>query len=965
MVRPIVARSLRFGIALAACAVSFGLSDVASVNGDEGKTVDFARQIQPILAKRCFKCHGPDAAEGGLRLDTADGMTALLDSGEPGLVAGEPEKSQILLRVREEDESLRMPVDDKPLSETEIGLIETWIREGGEWREHWSFRPLERPAVPTVADAAWVASPIDAFLRAGLERAELTPAPPASKIALIRRAYYDLIGLPPTPEEIDAFVADESPDAFEKVIDRLLESEHYGEKWGRHWLDLVRYAETNGYERDGRKDGIWKYRDYVIRSLNEDKPYDRFVLEQLAGDELPDRTPDSIIATGFHRLGIWDDEPADRELARFDYLDDLVKTTGETFLGLTVGCGRCHDHKIDPISQRDYYSMVAFFADISDHGAGTTNHVSLATEADEAAFRAKVDEKNALEERLRRRIGELEASWIAMVIERFPEEREGLEAAGASATDVDDSRRTAQTWRYTQRRPGDDWFAIGFDDSRWRTGPGGFGREGTPGAVVRTNWTSERIWLRRDFRLETIPSKVVLNLHHDEEVEIYLNGQRIFSRDGYAVDYAAFDITDATRPVLQTGKNVLAVSCRNTGGGQYVDVGLEFDGIDRIARIIAEHGDLLDPAEVDERHGALEQLAASEAMTLEFRPPTAMAVAEKGPQPMWILQRGLPAMKGDEVAPAFLEVLDPPSPSIEPPARGGTSGKRLALARWVVDPSNPLTARVMANRIWQYHFGRGIVRTTSDFGLQGMPPTHPELLDWLAVELIDGGWRLKPLHKKIMLSNAYRMSSEGNEQALQLDPQNDLYWRFDMRRLTAEELRDAILTATGAINLELFGPPVFPTLPDEVLATSSQPENAWGRSEAADETRRTIYVHVKRSLRPPMLAAFDAADTDGTCPVRMVTTVPTQALGMLNSDFMVEQADRFAERLAREAGDDPRARIERGIRLIAGRPANDAEVTADLDFLDSLRSERGLDERRVWQVYGLMLLKTNEFVYLD
>ncbi|HAN96394.1 MAG TPA: hypothetical protein DCQ98_02685, partial [Planctomycetaceae bacterium] len=218
--------------------MSFGLSDVASVNGDEGKTVDFARQIQPILAKRCFKCHGPDAAEGGLRLDTADGMTALLDSGEPGLVAGEPEKSQILLRVREEDESLRMPVDDKPLSETEIGLIETWIREGGEWREHWSFRPLERPAVPTVADAAWVASPIDAFLRAGLERAELTPAPPASKIALIRRAYYDLIGLPPTPEEIDAFVADESPDAFEKVIDRLLESEHYGEKWGRHWLDL-------------------------------------------------------------------------------------------------------------------------------------------------------------------------------------------------------------------------------------------------------------------------------------------------------------------------------------------------------------------------------------------------------------------------------------------------------------------------------------------------------------------------------------------------------------------------------------------------------------------------------------------------------------------------------------------------------------------------------------------------------
>jgi hypothetical protein len=608
-------------------------------------------------------------------------------------------------------------------------------------RAHWAFQRVKRPPVPAVKDRAWVANPVDAFVLARLEAKDLRPNPPASKRALIRRLYYDLTGLPPTPGEVEAFVADGSPDAYEALVERLLASPHYGEKWGRHWLDLVRFAETNSYERDNPKPFAWRYRDYVIRAFNQDKPYDHFVREQLAGDELADSTADALIATGYYRLGIWDDEPTDRLQARYDGLDDIVATTGQVFLGLTVDCARCHDHKIDPIPQKDYYRLVAFFQNINHYRNG-------------------------------------------------------------GPTDV----RPIDTGR------------AGPAASRWRT------RE------------------------------------------------------------QALCVTEAGRTA----------------------------------------------------------------------PPT------------YVLLRGNPHVKGARVEPAFPVILGGRAPVLPAPPEGArSSGRRRVLADWIVSGDNPLAARVMANRVWQYHFGRGIVRSPNNFGLQGDKPTHPELLDWLAVELVRQGWRLKPLHRLILTSNAYRMSSRGDRTALAADPANDLLWRFDMRRLTAEEIRDSILAVTGTLNPRMYGPGVYPAIPREVLASQSMPGKGWGKSSPAEQSRRSVYVHVKRSLLTPLLESFDLAETDRSAPVRFSTTQPTQALHLLNSAFLNRQAALLAGRLRREAGDDAAKQVRRALFLATARPPTDAEVKRGMGLIAAFQEKDGASAKMALEYFCLLVLNLNEFVYLD
>ncbi len=928
---------------------------------------DFARQVQPVFAKRCFMCHGPNETEGGLSLSTREGALSELESGERAVVPGDVEKSVLLERIRGEGDGDRMPPEGKPLTPEEIESIEKWILDGAPWSEHWSFSPPVATEVPQVQQKSWVNNPIDAFVLAGLENAGLKPAPRADQIALLRRAYYDLTGLPPTIEQVDRFLADQRPDAFERVVDELLDSEQYGEKWATHWLDIVRYAETNGYERDSRKELIWKYRDYVIRSLNEDKAYNRFVQEQLAGDELPDRSGDSVIATGYYRLGIWDDEPADRELARYDYLDDILRTTGETFLGLTIGCARCHDHKIDPISQEDYYSMLDFFSNISPHGAGKTNHIAISSVDDRKAYEQQVESKRILEERLSAEIKEFEARLVSRVKEAHPDLEIDVRAPEPKDGHVlPDARTEMKPWRYTQDKPDGNWFDIAFDDSKWKTGNGGFGTPGTPNAKIGTRWQTQDIWIRRDFRLQDIPQQVTLSLHHDEDVEVYLNGGLIVQLKGYVVDYKDIDISKQVSTLLQTGRNTIAIHCRQTGGGQYVDAGIRVDGVDPIARLFAEYGDeLLGGEAVKNYEMKRAELAQSLANVPELPVDYAMAVAERGEMATHVLGRGLPAMKGKEVFARFPQVLDPPEPEIDGGQVEGSSGKRLALAKWVTDPDNPMTSRVMVNRIWQHHFGRGIVRSSSDFGFQGMRPTHPELLDWLALHFTKDGWSLKRLHKLIMMSNTYQMSSTYNEQSYEADPNNELLWRYNLRRLTAEEIRDSILTASGKLNLEMFGPSIFPPVSDEVLATASRPDAAWGRSPEDQANRRTVYVHVKRSLRPPMLANFDAPETDTACAVRVTTTVPTQALGMLNSEFMNEQAKWFSERLRREAPDSLEAQVVLASRLTTGRTPSAEEVKRDLEFMAELQRDEGLDEAEALRLFALTLLNMNEFVYLD
>ena len=461
-----------------------------------------------------------------------------------------PEQSLLLAMISWKDEDHEM-LPKKKLSDEQIALLIGWVKLGapfnpaseihGKELAHgdlptneinerttsaWAFKAVKATPAPEVDDATWQKNGIDAFVYDRLHKAGLRPSAPAAKRVLIRRACYDLTGLPPSPPEVEAFLADSSPGAFGKVIDRLLASDRYGEKWGRHWLDLVRFAETNGYERDSRKDLIWKYRDYVIRAFNQDKPYDRFIMEQLAGDELPDRDADSITATGFYRLGIWDDEPADRELARYNYLDDILRTTAETFLGLTIGCARCHDHKIDPISAKDYYSMLSFFSDISPHGKGNRNHVSIGDPADKAAHDKAVAKKQASEAGLQAKLAPLEEEFIAGLAKRRPELKlgTGLAKGKKDAWVVPDANRgRGVVWEFTYDKPADNWFEIAFDDSKWRKGRSGFGSPGTPGSKVRTPWHSSDIWLRRDFRFDTIPGKLTLKIHHDEDAEVYLN----------------------------------------------------------------------------------------------------------------------------------------------------------------------------------------------------------------------------------------------------------------------------------------------------------------------------------------------------------------------------------------------------------------------------------------------------------
>ncbi len=940
----------------------------------------FEKEVLPILKANCFKCHTGKKVRGGLSLAGRAGLLKGGDTG-PAIDAAHPEKS-LLLKAINYQGGLEMPPSGK-LPAAQIATLTRWIKMGAPWvggaaeaaapapkglhvtyadRDYWAYRPLKRPSVPRVKDRAWVHNPIDAFILAGVEAKGLTPAAPADRTALIRRVYYDLTGLPPTPEEIDAFVRDESPKAYERRVDRLLQSPHYGEKWARHWLDVVRYAETNGFERDNAKPFAWRYRDYVIDAFNKDLPYDRFIREQLAGDLLDHVTPDALIATGYYRLGQWDDEPADRLLARYDVLDGIVSTTGQAFLGMSIGCARCHDHKKDPIPQKDYYRLLAFFHNITDMNGKNTRRLQS---ADEQLTQAKLlRERQAREAELVRQIDQMEQRFAAALAEK-----KGIRVSAAKARDPEpallpSSRRRGVTWTYTFERQVVGWQHPDFDARDWKTGKGGFGTFGTPGAVVRTVWATPDIYLRRTFQVDTLPQHLALELHHDDDVQIYLNGTLLHRAKGYTVKYHRIQLDPQAIKLLKRGTNLLAVHCRQTTGGQYIDVGL-LTGQETpdLATLIRRHGvEVLSATEVRQYFDLVARLDRSR----KARPaPTGleiMCVAQGNPVPTHVLIRGNPGAKGDAVTADFPEVLSDPNVKRKPI----TAGKaRLALADWLTDPRNPLTARVMANRLWQHHFGRGIVPTPNDFGKLGEPPTHPELLDWLASELIAGGWKLKRMHKLILLSNAYRMSSKGNEKALRVDPANALFWRFNLRRLTAEEVRDSMLAVSGRLNLKMGGPSIYPPIAKEVLAGQSVPGAGWKTSPPEEAVRRSVYVHIKRSLQVPILAQFDQADTDSSCPVRFTTTVPTQALGVLNGDFSNEQASLFAQRLRQEAPGSLEDQVRRAIRLTTGRVPSAEEIRGEVAFVRQLQQRNRLGEPEALRFYCLMLLNANEFIYLD
>ena len=529
---------------------------------------------------------------------------------------------------------------------------------------------------------------------------------------------------------------------------------------------------------------------------------------------------------------------------------------------------------------------------------------------------------------------------------------------------VTDSRQAGNKWRYTTETPRRGWTQARFDDADWSAGPGGFGRRGTPGAVVRTNWHTEEIWLRKAFTVEKLPSSLALDIHHDDDVEVYLNGRPVFQAKGYLVAYRRVALDGRALKLLRTGENVLAVHCRQTTGGQYVDVGLVADGRVDLLPLVREHGEAVLGAEgVKQFFGLRAELFALRKAKPSEVGLEVMSVSEREPMTTRLLIRGNPHAPGDVVTPGVPEVLGGEAPKVAKTSQ--SSGKRLALARWLTDAKNPTTARAMVNRLWQFHFGRGLCPTPSDFGKLGELPTHPDLIDYLAAEFVKGGWEIKRMHRLLMLSAAYQMGSKGDPEALAKDPANNLFWRFNLRRLTAEEVRDTMLAASGRLTRRMGGPGVFPTIPPEVLAGQSRPGDGWGKSPPEEASRRSVYVHVKRSLLVPILQNHDLADTDSSCAVRYVTTVPTQALGMLNGQFTNEQAALFAERLLAEAPGGLEQQVRRAIRLTTGRAPRADEVKKDVAFVKELQAEEGLGAKAALTAYCLLALNANEFIFLD
>lgn len=987
-----------FGCSLPASAREAPEADEVDEVDETGRRY-FAEKVHPLLREHCFKCHGGGKElKGDFRITSREGLMRGGHYG-PARNPDDPAASVLLAMVSYEDADHQMPPKGKLPGEA-LAILAHWMEMGAPYdpaleiqgettgrrgftvtdedRAWWAYRPVANPAPPQVADPAWSANAVDAFVRAQLDREGLVPNPQAGPGALIRRLAYDLTGLPPTAAEVEAFVAASAKDpeaAWAAAVDRLLASPHYGEKWARHWLDLVRYAESNGFERDNPKPHLWRYRDYVVDAFNSNLPYDQFVIEQLAGDEIAEPTMRSLVATGYHRLMQWDDEPADREQHVYDVLADNVQVTSETFLGTSLNCARCHDHKADPISQKDYYSFMAFFKGVAHYRTeGTIRNW------------ASAGEKAAFEKERQAGLARLEAEKAALL----PEIRAALEKAGVLGdsgpvpvvTLIEDARNGGAEWFYTTERPSDDWREVGFANKSWFKARSGFGHGKPPGSVERTEWKTPEIWMRATFGLESLPGSLVLDIHHDEDVEVYLNGALVHQAKGFLTAYETIVLPESAVNALQTGRNVVAVHCRQTGGGQYLDLALR-TGVgnrDSFENLLAGPG-LKEHSAAIRKHGGkdlvvdhkriidgIDRLRRAEAGT------AINAVTESGPDPgpMPIHARGSAHAPGEPMRPGVPAVLasadsDPKPLATSPLTRDGrtTSGRRLELAKWIVDPANPLTSRVMVNRLWQHHFGRGIVPSSSDFGKLGETPTHPELLDWLAGRFVESGWDLKAMHRLILLSRTYRMSSGPASANLEKDPRNLNFWRFDMRRLTAEELRDSILAVSGNLNRRTGGEWVYPPLPAEVLATASRPGAGWPVSkDPADHFRRSLYIHAKRSLRYQMLADFDQADTDTGCAVRFATTVPTQALSLLNSGFVNDQARVLAGRMRGEGG-NVRERISAGLRSVLQREPRAEELDHLVALHADLQANRGLSDEAALDRVALLALNLNEFLYLD
>ena len=908
--------------ALAAAAPS--APDISQLPPASSRTVDFATDVRPIFEKSCHSCHGAEKQKASYRLD---GKLSAFKGGEtysPAIKPGDSTGSPLIHLVAGLVTDSLMPAKGDPLTREQIGVLRAWIDQGAKWpddsksevdpiKSHWSFQPVQRPAVSSSTNSKTaVANPIDAFIGAKLAESKLTPSREADRVTLIRRLYFVMLGMPPTPEEVAAFVADKKPQAYERLVDKVLDDPRYGERWGRHWLDVIRFAESNGFETNRERPNSWRFRDYVIAAFNDDKPYHQFIREQIAGDALG-----ADVATGFLVGGpvdiVGSPDIVLTSQQRADELDDMVGTTGTAFLGLTLGCARCHSHKFDPISHREYYSMVAVFAGVR-HGER-----AAATSKEQTAAITKLDDRiKELEQQLTRFIPKPNAAGVAVnpagktlrpAVNAVRNE-EVLQAVEAkfvrftilATTGAEPCIDELEVWS------GDRNVALATNGTK-ATASGtlaGYeihklehindGRTGNGRSWISSE--AGRGWVQLEFSKPARIDRIVWGRDRDGNF-----------KDRLAANYRIEAATepDAWKLVASSDDHErFKGPVEKPAGPTYRFKGWPIAEADEGRRSLAE----------------LEKTRKERAAIAKSSMVYAGNFLQPGPT--YRFHRGDAMQKRETVPPGTLAVFNPLTLPVETPEQK----RRLQLADWIASPENPLTARVLVNRIWQHHFGAGLVSTPNDFGKNGVRPSHPELLDWLASELVSHGWSIKKLQRQILTSQTWRQSSAPRAEAQKIDATSRLLWRFPPRRLEAEGIRDSILAVSGNLDRTAGGPSFHLFEVDRENVVHYHPKEKFGPAES----RRMVYALKVRMEQDGIFGSFDCPDGSLVMPKRSMSTTPLQALNLFNSRFMLDQAETFAARLRKEAGDDTAAQIRQAWQLAFSRLPEKAEAKDAAEF---------------------------------
>jgi mono/diheme cytochrome c family protein len=992
------------------------LAVVAVLAGGPGGAADdfFSRRVAPVLRERCLQCHGSVRARGGLSLASRADLLRGGDQG-PALVPGKSADSLLLQLVK--GSKPVMPRKGAPLTPRQVADLAKWIDDGAAWPEGvvlsakdgkpvvdanwWSLRPLQRPALPTVKARRWLRTPVDVFVLAGLEAKGLRPAPAADRATLIRRVTFDLHGLPPTPDEVRAFVADTRPDAYERLIDRLLASPRCGERWGRHWLDVVHYGDTHGYDKDKRRDQAWPYRDYVIRAFNSDKPYARFIREQVAGDVLYPGDPDGVVATGFIAAGPWDfvghvelrEGTVEKMKTRVLDRDDMVASTISTFVSMTVHCARCHNHKFDPIPQRDYYRLQAVFAGVE---RGNRPFDTPARAAQRDLLQRRHQRLQARQAEILKSIAALSSPELARADAVVKDLRRKLAAlpplAGGKPSPTNGYHsgitRSAEVRKWVQVDLGASLplDAIRLIPARPTDFPD------TPGFGFPTRFRVEvsddpafiRADVVADHTRADYPNPgdrpVLLSPTRKKARYVRVTAEKLWRRTGdYCFALAELQV-EASGKNVALRKSVTALDSIEAGRWSKRYLVDNFDSRrqlpdvsdPRTAALLKQRSALevqVSQAEQQRRRlqdrfidadtrAELKRVAAAlRATEGELRALPAgqqvYAVVPRPPRSIHVLARGDVEKPGALAEPGTLSCVPGLAPLFKVPENGGEGARRVALADWLASPKNVLTWRSLANRVWVGHFGRGLVDTPNDFGGNGSRPTHPELLDWLACELRDNGGSLKKLHRLILISSTYRQSSRHDEAMARLDADNRWLWRMNRLRLDAEEVRDSVLAVSGQLNLTMggLGYDLFRFKDDH---SPIYDHSALEKIHDPATYRRTVYRFIVRSVPNPFLECLDCADPNINTPVRNTTLTALQALALLNDPFMVRQAEFFAQRL-RKVSAVPARQVEAGYLLAFGRPPTGEERAA----LAAYAGKHGLANA------CRLLFNANEFLFID